>query len=146
MPVPETPAAMEAADFTRNVIATLQANVRTGDTQQAAEVFVDMLYGTGSWKTMPSHVKDMALSKIYTPLRPSQVNRLLPVRCQFPKGFGGHKFFGRGMPDCDVKSSRIQTVHFDNSCYGIRALQTTARVADRRPSDDDVRHRCILSS
>lgn len=68
MPVPETAEAKEAGDFTKKLIGTLQENLKTGDPTKAAEVFVDMLSGPGSWLRFPEPVREMFLANIYSAL------------------------------------------------------------------------------
>jgi pimeloyl-ACP methyl ester carboxylesterase len=68
MPVPETAEAKEAADFTKNLIGTLQENLKTGEPAKAAEVFVDMLNSPGAWPKLPEPVKEMILVNIYSAL------------------------------------------------------------------------------
>src|SRR5215813_4503348 len=53
MPVPETAEAKEAQEFTKKLIGTLQENLKSGDPAKAAEIFVDMLGGPGSWSQLP---------------------------------------------------------------------------------------------
>jgi pimeloyl-ACP methyl ester carboxylesterase len=68
MPVPETAEAKEAGDFTKKLIGTLQENLKTGDPAKAAEVFVDMLSGPGTWLRFPEPMKEMFLANIYSAL------------------------------------------------------------------------------
>lgn len=67
MPVPETAEGKAAAEFTRKSIATLQANLKTGDPIKAAEVYADM-FGPGTWQGLSEPVKEMLLTNIYTAL------------------------------------------------------------------------------
>jgi hypothetical protein len=66
--VPETPEAKKNADFTAQLIGTLQENLRKGDPTHAAEVFIDMLNVPGTWPKMPAASKEMILTNIYTAL------------------------------------------------------------------------------
>ncbi|WP_158091553.1 alpha/beta fold hydrolase [Bradyrhizobium canariense] len=68
MPVSETAEAKEAGDFTKKLIGTLQENLKTGDPAKAAEVFVDMLSGPGTWLRFPEPTKEMFLANIYSAL------------------------------------------------------------------------------
>jgi pimeloyl-ACP methyl ester carboxylesterase len=68
MPVPDSAESREAAEFTKRLIGTLQVNLKTGDPTKAAEVFVDMLTGPGTWPKLPEPVKTMILENVYTAL------------------------------------------------------------------------------
>jgi pimeloyl-ACP methyl ester carboxylesterase len=68
MPVPETAEAKEAGDFTKTLIGTLQENLKAGDPAKAAEIFVDMLSGPGTWLRFPEPTKEMFLANIYSAL------------------------------------------------------------------------------
>lgn len=68
MPVSENAEAKEAGDFTKKVIGTLQENLKTGDPTKAAEVFVDMLSGPGTWLRFLEPTKEMFLANIYSAL------------------------------------------------------------------------------
>ena len=68
MPVPETPEAREAAEFTQKVIGTLQNKLETEEPIKAAEAFIDMLNAPGTWPKLAEPVKEMILANIYTAL------------------------------------------------------------------------------
>ncbi|MCK1406890.1 alpha/beta hydrolase [Bradyrhizobium sp. 76] len=68
MAVPETAEGKAAGDFTQKLIGTLQENLKTGDSAKAAEVFIDMLSGPGTWLRSPESMKEMVLANIYSAL------------------------------------------------------------------------------
>lgn len=68
MPVSETAEAKEAGDFTKKVITTLQENLKTGDPAKAAEIFIEMLSGAGTWAKFPEPAKEIVLANIYSAL------------------------------------------------------------------------------
>jgi pimeloyl-ACP methyl ester carboxylesterase len=68
MPVAETAEAKEAAEFTKKQIGTLQENLKSGDPAKAAEIFIDVLNGPGSWPKLPETAREMILTNIYTAL------------------------------------------------------------------------------
>ncbi|MCK1341663.1 alpha/beta hydrolase [Bradyrhizobium sp. 38] len=68
MAVPETAEGKAAGDFTQKLIRTLQENLKTGDSAKAAEVFIDMLSGPGTWLRSPESMKEMVLANIYSAL------------------------------------------------------------------------------
>lgn len=68
LPVEETPESRKAADFTANNIKTLQANLKAGEPQKAAETFIDTIFGPGGWQKLPDAAKQVVLANIYTPL------------------------------------------------------------------------------
>jgi pimeloyl-ACP methyl ester carboxylesterase len=68
MPVPETAEAKEAAEFTKKTIGTLQENLKSGEPAKAAEIFIDMLNGPGSWPKLPETAREMILANIHTAL------------------------------------------------------------------------------
>ena len=68
MPVPQSTETKEAAEFTNKLIGTLQENLKTGEATKAAEVFVDMIGGPGSWPKLPESAREMILANIYTAL------------------------------------------------------------------------------
>jgi hypothetical protein len=47
---------------------TLQTNLKTGDTNKAAEVFIDAVMGSGTWAKWPEAPKERFLANIYTAL------------------------------------------------------------------------------
>jgi pimeloyl-ACP methyl ester carboxylesterase len=68
MPVSETAESKEAGDFTKKVIGTLQQNLKTGDPAKAAEVFIDMFGGPGTWGKFSEPAKEIVLVNIYSVL------------------------------------------------------------------------------
>jgi len=69
MPVAETAETKQAADFTQKLVGTLQSNLKAGDPNKAAEVFIDMLNAPGFWAAnVPQPMKEMVLANIYTGL------------------------------------------------------------------------------
>ena len=68
MPVDETPESRKAAEASTNNIKALQENLKAGDPNKAAEVFIDAINGAGGWQRLPEPVKQIVLANIYTGL------------------------------------------------------------------------------
>ena len=68
MPVEETADGRKAAEFAANNIKKLQENLKAGDPNKAAEVFVDAINGAGAWQRIPEAARQMVLANIYTGL------------------------------------------------------------------------------
>ena len=66
MPVEETTESRKAAEATANRIKIFQENLKAGDPNKAAEVFVDGINGAGAWQRLPEPVKQSVLANIYT--------------------------------------------------------------------------------
>jgi len=130
MPVEVTEETREAASFVRKVLETLRNNIRTGDLDRAAEVFVDTLNGKGYWSRMPGSAREMVLQNIYTALgdvarpvtTPEQVSRFdVPVLFltgeRSPKRYAF--FYGemrkcRSFPQTIVIPNASHAIHIDN--------------------------------
>lgn len=68
MPVPETAEAKAASEWTQMNLSTLQTNLKSGDRNKAAEVYIDAVMGPGSWAKWPETSKERYLANIYTAL------------------------------------------------------------------------------
>ena len=69
MPVDETPESRKAAEASTNNIKALQENLKAGDPNKAAEVFIDAINGAGGWQRLPEPVKQIVLANIYNRAR-----------------------------------------------------------------------------
>jgi esterase len=68
MPVADTPEGRKREESRANRIKTLQDNLRTGDVNKAAEVWVDMLEAPGSWQKLPEARRQVVAANIYSAL------------------------------------------------------------------------------